>query len=158
MTNSFQCFSFLDTEEGHIPRGTMSCGDSDVDSGLRPGFRSWLRHLCPWARPSSFLWTLFICKTGSSHPINLLGYVNENDVILWIILHVLYLCEHDQSSEIIRSISNMETSFRGFKSWTKAFFWVICRGLCLYYNDKAANIIKIMAHIYGALTTLQSLF
>ena len=47
VTNSFQYFSFLDTEEGHIPRGTMSCGDSDVDSGLRPGFRSWLRHLCP---------------------------------------------------------------------------------------------------------------
>ena len=26
--------------------------------------------------------------------------------------------------------------------------------LCLYYNDKAANIIKVTAHMYGALTTL----
>lgn len=29
LTSSSQCFSFLDSEEGCIPRGTVLCGDSE---------------------------------------------------------------------------------------------------------------------------------
>lgn len=42
MTSSSQCFSLLDPEEGHIPTGTVSCGDTEGRFWPRLGLKSWL--------------------------------------------------------------------------------------------------------------------
>ena len=76
--------------------------------------------------------------------------MSENDVILQIILNVLYLCVHDwrYHSRVLRV--ELKHSFESSVDDLYCAYII----LCLYYNDKAAKIIKVMAHIYGALTTL----